>query len=375
MTHIGLNAHLLSGKASYRSAGIHGYIYQTLVNLPAAAPKDWHFTAMVGAANTLKLDGFDIHRSKLDTDSPIRRILWEQAVQPFQLSDFDLYHGLAFVSPLLLTKPSIITVYDLSFLHYPQVLSNSRRLYLRMFTALSCRRAERVIAISQSTARDVHESFGIPLSKIDVAPPGYDPTIYKQLPSDEIAAFRARRNLPERFWLFLGTLEPRKNLPMLLQAYAGVPDNERLPLILAGGKGWDYQVIFDTIDRYHLSEWIQLPGYLPIEELPLWYNSAEVFLYPSVFEGFGIPVLEAMACGTPVIISDASSLPEVAGKAGITLPPQAVDQWTQALRQAYNDTNWRQQAIQQGLAEAKRYSWQLTADQTIKSYQQALHRQ
>ncbi len=375
MTHIGLNAHLLSGKASYRSAGIHGYIYHTLVNLPAAAPKDWHFTAMVGAANTLKLDGFHIHRSKWDTDTPIRRILWEQAIQPFQLSNFDLYHGLAFVSPLILTKPSIITVYDLSFLHYPQVLSTSRRLYLRMFTALSCRRAERVIAISQSTARDVHESFGIPLGKIDVAPPGYDPTIYKQLPSGEIAAFRARRNLPDRFWLFLGTLEPRKNLPILLQAYAGVSDSERLPLILAGGKGWDYQAIFDAIDRYHLSEWIQLPGYLPIEELPLWYNSAEVFLYPSVFEGFGIPVLEAMACGTPVIISDASSLPEVAGKAGITLPPQAVDQWTQALRRAYGDTSWRQQATQQGLAEAKRYSWQLTADQTIKSYQQALHTQ
>src|SRR4051794_36679697 len=123
MTHIGLNAHLLSGKAGYRSAGIHGYIYQTLLNLPAASPEDWRFTAMVGAANTLKLDGFDIRRSAWDTDSPLRRILWEQTVQPFQLGDFDLYHALAFVSPLLLTKPSLITVYDLSFLHYPQVLS------------------------------------------------------------------------------------------------------------------------------------------------------------------------------------------------------------------------------------------------------------
>ncbi len=373
MTHIGLNAHLLSGKASYRSAGIHGYIYHTLVNLLAEAPKDWQFTAMVGAANTLDLNRLATSRSKWDTDSPMRRILWEQAVQPFQLSEFDLYHGLAFVSPLLLTKPSIITVYDLSFLHYPQVLSTSRRLYLRMFTALSCRRAKRVIAISQSTARDVHESFGIPLSKIDVAPPGYDAAIYKPLPDSEIAAFRSRCNLPERFWLFLGTLEPRKNLPMLLQAYAAVPDNERLPLILAGGKGWDYQAIFDAIDRFNLGKWVQLPGYLPIEELPLWYNSAEVFLYPSVFEGFGIPVLEAMACGTPVIISDASSLPEVAGQAGITLPPQAVDQWTQAMRRAYGDEDWRQHALQQGLAEATRYSWQLTAAQTIKSYQQALH--
>jgi glycosyltransferase involved in cell wall biosynthesis len=372
MTHIGLNAHLLSGKASYRSAGIHGYIYHTLMNLPAAAPENWRFTAMVGASNRLNLNDLDVRRSTWDTDSPLRRILWEQTVQPFQLNDFELYHGMAFVSPVLLTKPSLITVYDLSFLHYPQVLSASRRLYLRMFTALSCRRAHRVIAISQSTASDLHESLDIPLEKIDVAPPGYDSAIYKPLPAENISAFRTRHNLPERFWLSLGTLEPRKNLPMLLRAYAGLPATERLPLILAGGKGWDYEAIYQTIDRYDLKNWVQLPGYLPVEELPLWYNSAEVFLYPSVFEGFGIPVLEAMACGTPVIISDASSLPEVAGGAGLTLPPQAVDQWTQALSRASGDAAWRKQATEQGLAEAKRYSWQLTAAQTIKSYQKAL---
>lgn len=372
MTHIGLNAHLLSGKASYRSAGIHGYIYHTLANLSAAAPENWRFTAMVGAANQLNLNGLTMRRSALDTDYPLRRILWEQTIQPFQLSDFDLYHGLAFASPLLLTKPSIITVYDLSFLHYPQVLSTSRRLYLRLFTALSCRRAKRVIAISHSTAHDVHQSFGIPLDKIDIAPPGYDAALYRRLPTEEIATFRARRNLPERFWLFLGTLEPRKNLPMLLQAYATLPDNQRLPLILAGGKGWDYQAIFDAIDRYNLKNWVQLPGYLPVEELPLWYNSAEVFLYPSVFEGFGIPVLEAMACGTPVIISNASSLPEVAGSAGLSLPPHAVDQWTEALRRAHSDSNWREQATQQGFIEAMRYSWQGTAIGTVRSYQQAL---
>jgi glycosyltransferase involved in cell wall biosynthesis len=372
MTHIGLNAHLLSGKASYRSAGIHGYIYHTLANLSAVAPENWRFTAMVGAANQLNLNGLTMRRSAWDTNSPLRRILWEQTMQPFQLNDFDLYHGLAFVSPLLLTKPSIITVYDLSFLHYPQVLSTSRRLYLRLFTALSCRRAKRVIAISHSTARDVHESFGIPLEKIDIAPPGYDANIYKPYPAEEIAAFRSHRNLPERFWLFLGTLEPRKNLPMLLQAYAALPDNQRLPLILAGGKGWDYQAIFDAIDRYKLQNWVQLPGYLPVEELPLWYNSAEVFLYPSVFEGFGIPVLEAMACGTPVIISNASSLPEVAGSAGLSLPPHAVDQWTEALRRTHSDSNWGEQATQQGFIEAKRYSWQGTAIETVRSYQQAL---
>src|SRR5690242_6461303 len=142
MTHIGLNAHLLSGRAGYRSAGIHGYIYHTLAHLRAAAPEDWRFTVMVGAGNGAQFDGLTMRRASLDTESPLRRILWEQAIQPWGLSEFDLYHALAFVSPLILRKPSVITVYDLSFLHYPQVLSTSRRLYLRLFTALSCQRAQ-----------------------------------------------------------------------------------------------------------------------------------------------------------------------------------------------------------------------------------------
>src|SRR5689334_9299207 len=143
MTHIGLNAHLLSGKAGYRSAGIHGYIYNTLAHLPAVAPKDWRFTAMVGAENSAQFDSMTMRHSLWDTESPLRRILWEQVAQPGQLSEFDLYHALAFVAPLWLSVPMVVTVYDLSFLHYPQVLTPARRLYLRAFTRLTCHRARR----------------------------------------------------------------------------------------------------------------------------------------------------------------------------------------------------------------------------------------
>lgn len=372
MAHIGLNAHLLSGRAGYRSAGIHSYIDHTLAHLAAAAPPDWQFTAMVGKHNGLQFERIAVRRSVWDTESPIRRILWEQLAQPWQLNAFDLYHALAFVSPFILTKPSVVTVYDLSFLRYPQVLSASRRLYLRLFTALSCRRARRVIAISHSTARDVQVSFGIPAENIDVAVPGYDANAYKPLLSEQISAFRLSKNLPERFWLFLGTLEPRKNLPMLLQAYAGLRPSERLPLVLAGGKGWDYEPIFAAIDRLQLNAQVHLPGYIPVEELPLWYNSAELFVYPSVYEGFGLPVLEAMACGTPVIVSDASSLPEVAGSTGLCLPPQDVRAWTNGLRRAGSDAEWRQRESTRGLEQAARFSWIETARQTITSYQKAL---
>jgi glycosyltransferase involved in cell wall biosynthesis len=370
--HIGLNAHLLASQAGYRSAGIHGYIYNTLAHLAAVAPADWQFTAMVGARSTHHLPGIHLRHAHLDTESPLRRILWEQALQPAQLGAFDLVHALAFVSPLLLTKPSIVTVYDLSFVHYPQVLSTARRLYLRLFTRISCRRARRIIAISRSTAQDVATHLHIPADRIDVAVPGYDHTVYRPLPTAEVAAFRQQHHLPERFWLFLGTLEPRKNLVTLLTAYAALPPSQRLPLVLAGGKGWDYDPIFAAIDRYNLVRDVLLPGYLPLEDLPYWYNSAEVFLYPSVFEGFGLPVLEAMGCGTPVIVSDTSSLPEAAGTAGRLVPPLDVNAWTTALRQAYQDAEWRRQAAERGLQEVQSFTWGQTAEATIASYQQAM---
>lgn len=363
-----LNAHLLSAQLGYRSAGIHGYIYNTLSQLSQMAPDDWSFTAFVGAKNPHRFDGISLAPVGWDTTSPLKRILWEQTIQPFRLRGGDLLHSMTFVSPLIQPIPSVVTVYDLSFIHYPQVLSASRRLYLRMFTALSCKRAERVIAISESTARDVATTFGVSPEKIDVAPCGYDSARFYPIDKHIITDFKTQKGLPDRFWLFIGTLEPRKNLTTLLDAYAMLPKNKRLPLLLGGGKGWLYEDIFERITRYGLQDDVRLLGFLPADELPLWYNSAEAFLYPSIFEGFGLPVLEAMACGVPVVISDASSLPEVGANAGLCLPPQDVMAWHNALMRIVDDADWRVYASAKGLTEAKRYSWQKTALATIQSY-------
>src|SRR5262249_40235494 len=159
-----------------------------------------------------------------------------------------------------------------------------------------------VIAISHSTANDLTQTMRIPADKIDVAAPGCDPAVFRLLPAEQIAAFRAKKHLPDRFWLFIGTLEPRKNLTTLIEAYAALQD--RPPLIIGGGKGWDYDPIYEMVSRHHLEDLVQFVGFIPAEDLAIWYNCAEVFIYPSVFEGFGLPVLEAMACGTPVIVSD-----------------------------------------------------------------------
>jgi glycosyltransferase involved in cell wall biosynthesis len=370
--HVALNAHLLSTGAGYRAAGIHGYIDGLLRHLHAYAPAGWRFTAMVGKRYTAAYPGLTMRRAAFDTEPPARRILWEQLIQPWALAGCDLHHALAFVAPLAVSRPFVVTMYDLSFVHYPARLSRARRLYLQLLTKLTCRRARRVIAISHSTARDLTSTLGIPAEKIDIAAPGYDRAQFRPLPADAVAAFRHQKNLPERFWLFVGTLEPRKNLVTLLDAYAALPPASRLPLIIGGGKGWDYQPIFEAVARHNLTAAVQFVGFIPSDQLAFWYNSAEAFLYPSVFEGFGLPVLEAMACGTPVLVSDASSLPEVAGAAGRALPPGDVSAWTEALRAAAEDTAWRQAAREQGFREAARYSWDETARQTIASYGRAV---
>ncbi len=369
---IGLNAHLLSDQSGYRTAGIHSYIAHLLRHMPAQAPADWRFQAMVGASSRASFDGVSMSRSRFDTSSSWRRILWEQVFQARQLRQFDLYHAMAFVAPLYLKAPMVVTVYDLSFLLFPGRLSAARRWYLRNFTALTCRRALRVLAISRSTAKDLTRLLGVNPDNIDVTPLGYDRSVFRPLPATTIDQFAARQGLPARFWLFVGTLEPRKNLTMLLQAYARLPRSQRLPLLLVGGKGWMTDDVFATIEREGLQDNVRHVGFVPAAELPLWYNSAEAFLYPSLYEGFGLPVLEAMACGAPVVTADVSSLPEVAGDAGLCLPPQDTEPWTAALVNIKRDLDWRAEARERGLDRARRFSWERTAALTLDSYRKAL---
>lgn len=380
MVRIALNAHLLTGQASYRSAGVNGYIFNLLHALPPADPS-LAYTVFTGSQGHLPTDErvsgqVLVRRAPWNTEHPTRRIVWEQLVQPFALMQAkpDLVHALAFVSPVMSRIPSVVTVYDLSFVHYPDRLPAARRLYLRQLTQRSCRAARRVIAISQSTARDLTETFAIPADKIDVAVPGVG-SQFCPLPETEVEAFRQREGLPERFWLFLGTLEPRKNLPVLLRAYARLPEADRqvVHLVLGGGKGWMFDEIFRTIEQHDLAATVHLPGYIPADDLPLWYNAAEAFVYPSIFEGFGLPVIEAMACGTPALVSSASSLPEAAGDAGWLLPPDDVDAWADALARVWHDTAWRASAGQRGRDHAARFTWATTAAQTVASYRQALN--
>jgi glycosyltransferase involved in cell wall biosynthesis len=369
--HVGVNAHLLSLAESYRSAGINWYIYNLLCHLREAAPEN-EYTVFLSDRRYSGVPGLQLRRSRLPTHRPPARILWEQVVQPWAVrqAGVDLLHGPAFVGPLASDCPFLITVHDLSFLFYPQGFRVLNRTYLQLLTRLSARRARRIIAVSDSTKRDLVQHYGLLPAKVDVVHNGVDAS-FRPLPADQVAAFRTRAGLPDRFILFVGTLEPRKNVAGLIEAYARLPE-ERPPLMLVGGKGWLYDEIFARVEALDLSDEVRFVGYVPAEDLPWWYNAAELFVYPSLYEGFGLPPLEAMACGTAVISSTASSLPEVVGEAGLLVDPAEPAALAMAMGQVLKDTDLQGTMRAAGLARAQGFSWQETARRTVESYRRAL---
>ena len=385
---IGLSAHLLSLTQTYRGAGINGYIYQLLRHLPSPAvdsgpePQDLAFTAFLHDPGFAALSGLAVSRSRWDTRSAWRRIIWEQTCLAAISRKMNLIHGLAFAAPFASSCPTVVTVHDLSFLRYPSAFRPFNRSYLSLITKASTRRAARVIAVSASTRQDVITLLGVPADRVIAIPNGITPEFSPADPG-EVSAFRQRAGLPERYILFLGTLEPRKNLVRLLEAYALLRSWDQgssaaasapavPPLVIAGAKGWFYQEIFARVDDLGLADQVVFPGFVPVEELPWWYRGAELFVYPSLFEGFGLPVLEAMACGTPTITSRASSLPEVAGEGAILVDPEDVKQLAEAIHQVLTTPGLAGQLRAAGLRQATRFPWERTAAATREVYRSVL---
>jgi glycosyltransferase involved in cell wall biosynthesis len=375
--HVGLDAHLLSRQAGYRSAGIHSYIYQLIRHLPKVDEHLWTtvFTGQSWREEWGLGGALDWRTSRWPTHRPGVRIAWEQLVQPWALrrAGVHLLHAMAFVSPMVALVPAVITVHDLGFLRFPERFRPANRLYLSTMTRLSCRRARRVIAVSQATADEVIQLLGVPAGRIDVVPHGVQHTRFRPLPPAQVAAFCQDKGMPERFVFFLGTLEPRKNLTLLIEAFARTKAvRQGIKLVIAGGKGWYYQEIFARVERLGLEEAIFFPGFVPDDALCLWYNAATVFVYPSLYEGFGMPLLQAMACGTPVIGSQASCMPEVVGDAGLLVSPHDVAGLAASLDRLLADAELRDDLGQRGQRRAAAYTWEATARATVASYRQAL---
>nr|MBC7244955.1 glycosyltransferase family 4 protein [Chloroflexota bacterium] len=371
---VGINAHLLAQGEGYRSAGVSRYIYNLLMHIAREDPEG-DYTVFLNNRCALSLS-YRQKRSSLPTYRPWVRIFWEQFLQPFELlaEDIALLHSPVNVQPLILPCQGVVTVTDLSFMVFPESFRAPQRFYQRFFTQLSVHRASHLIAISASTAQDLHRFFDVPATKITVIFPGVDSAYHPIQDASVLNNFRHRCNLPERFILFVGTLEPRKNLLTLLKAYAHFKQQTKTnyKLVLAGSVGWLCQPLFTAVEELGLQNEVLFPGFIPEDDLPLWYNTADVFVYPSLYEGFGLPPLEAMACGTPVIVSNASSLPEVVGNAALLVDPHNPDEWANALSLLCNNAQLRFDLASRGPEQAQQFSWSRMARETIQIYRAVL---
>jgi len=283
----------------------------------------------------------------------------------------ELYHATEHLLMPLRRVPTVLTVHDLIFRLFPRHHKRLNYWYLNAAMPLYCRRASAIIAVSQATRRDLIQAYGLDPAKITVVHEAAAPHFVPASPA-RVAQVRARYGLPEDYLLHVGTIEPRKNLSRLLEAIHALRQaGQDVRLVVVGGQGWLYADVFRRLEELGLGQAVQLPGYLPDADLPAVYSGARLVVVPSLYEGFGLPVLEAMACGAPVVCSRASSLPEVGGDAARYFNPDDVPAMADAILAVWRDAELRETLRRQGLARAAHFSWARAAEETLAVYSMA----
>jgi glycosyltransferase involved in cell wall biosynthesis len=346
-----------------------------LRHLPSTG-RGHEFVAFQGKDGVL-VQGTRTVLSPFPTVHPLARICWEQTGLPFDAArrQLDLLHGTVNVVPLLFRGPMVVTVHDLSFLRLPDQFPRLKARYLKAAVEMSTRKATHIIAVSEHTRRDLLELLELPDDQISVVYSGVAPS-FRPLPTSERALFLRNHFDNRPMILHVGTLQPRKNIDVLIRAFAAIRRREGIPHVLAlvGARGWMYDDLFALVQREGLRQDVFFVDFVASDQLPLWYNSADLFAYPSAYEGFGLPVLEAMACGVPVVTSASSSLAELAGDAGITVPTGSQEALELALMRVLGDESLRAAMRDKGLIRAGAFSWDRTASATVAVYERALGR-
>jgi glycosyltransferase involved in cell wall biosynthesis len=285
-------------------------------------------------------------------------------------SRLDVFHSPDFIPPAAGAKRTVITIHDLNFIFYPEFLTAESVRYYRDQIAWAVDRADHIAADSEATRRDVIEQLGTPPEKITTIHLAANPLYARPFPQSAINETLRQYNLPRGFVLAVGTLEPRKNLPLLLRAYGKMVAETAVdaPLVLVGGKGWIYDEIFAAIEALGLREQVRHLSGISDEQLAHLYHAAGLLATPSKYEGFGLPALEAMQCGCPVIVSSSGSLPEVVGEAGLLLDPDDETAWAEVMARVLLDAELRAEMAADGRIRAAKFTWEKTARATLALY-------
>ena len=306
--------------------------------------------------------------------NPFKRLLQTYMWYPYliirlRINDLDLIHNPSQIPTFFSTKQRyIITVHDLTPILYPKEHKFGKYILYKLLFPRTLTTADKIIAVSYNTKQDLIKYFKVPDKQIKVIHEAAN-EIFQPLDKETIQNFKTKYNLNFPFILYVGTLEPRKNIPILIKAFYNLKKyNLPYKLVIAGKKGWNYKSIFKTIEKLNLQDDVIFTGYVPDEDLPALYNSADLFVYPSLYEGFGLPPLEAMSCGCPVITSNTSSLPEVVGDAGIMIDPYDIDGLASSMYKVLSNDELKADMVKKGLERAKMFSWEKTAKETLQVY-------
>jgi glycosyltransferase involved in cell wall biosynthesis len=336
-------------------AGVGTYTTEILRALAAERPGS-RFTVFTAAEPPLRLPAIAFHAP------PAVRLIGRHLLWPARLRRLraHLYFGPAGLLPLGdVGMPSVLTAHDMAIYRNPRWFPGRQTLSVRLVVPRSMRRASAIVAVSASTARDLAELFGVDAERQEVVPEGVA-SRFQPLPGERLEEVRLRYRLPRRFLLFVSTIEPRKNLQTLLDAWERMRD--RPPLVVAGGWGWRCEDVRGRIER--LGSDVRVLGPVSPADLPGLYNLATCLAHPAWYEGFGLTPLEAMACGTPVVASSASSLPEVVGDAGLLVDPADVEGWTDALERVCGDLELLATLRRRGVLRAAEFTWARAAQRT-----------
>ena len=361
---IGIDARLVY----YSQAGIGQYILHLAEGLARIDRENEYVLLQSRKDDTTILEQPNFRRVSLWTPSHHRLERYSLNVELMRLG-LDVLHSPDFIPPHRPACKSVITVQDLAFLLYPHFQTKeSARYYGHIDDAV--RWTDHIIAVSESTKRDTVDHLGVPEDKITVVHEAANPIFQPVSQVEAREQVRNRHGIDGRFILFVSTIEPRKNVPTLMRALWQLVEcyKEDVHLVLAGGKGWLYEDAFAAVDELNLDSRVHFVGRVSSEDLLYLYNSAELLAHPAFYEGFGLPPLEAMACGLPVIVSNVSSLPEVVGDAGLLIDPHDVDELTVGMWRVLTDEELRQEMIEKGLRQAARFSWDRAASETLGIY-------
>ena len=292
----------------------------------------------------------------------------------WMIGQVDLFHSPDFVLPPVAKGiPTVLTVHDLSFAHYPEVYTPALVSYLNKVVPWSVTRASHILADSKATKEDLVQLWNVRPEKVTVLYSGVNSRFQPVTDPPKLQQMRTRYKLGERpYILSVGTIQPRKNYQMLIRAFAKVAAVLPHNLVIAGGKGWLYDDILDEVNRQGVDGRVLFTGFVDDDDLPTLYSAASLYVFPSLYEGFGLPLLEAMACGVPVINANTSCLPEVAGQATVQIDPQDEAGWAVAMQAVLQEETSRAEMIEKGFVQVKKFEWERAAEELLAVYDMLL---